>query len=344
MAARLPQLDMVELPEPAPIAEVPLPSADAFAQIRAQALPVIMRGFASNWPAVIAARDSDAALSAYLTRESTGKPVSAIVASPAEKGRFFYKKDLSGFNFQSGRGQFAAFLEDLMRLSEDSTPPAMAVQSAPTDDIMPHFARENTLPLLPEVQPRIWIGNTIRVAPHYDVKENIAVCVAGKRKFTLFPPTQTANLYPGPFEKTPAGTPVSMVDQHAPDLERYPKYQEAAGFAVQATLEPGDAIYIPYCWWHGVESLAPVSCLINYWWNDAMPELAGPYDALLHAIAAYRHMPPEQRKVWQMMLDHYVFEGNGDPAAHLPDSAKGILGPPSPQLFAHMQQILRGKA
>ena len=125
------------------------------------------------------------------------------------------------------------------------------------------------------MSPRIWIGNRIRVAPHYDVKENVAVCVAGRRRFTLFPPGQIANLYPGPLEQTPAGTPVSMVDQHAPDLERYPRYAEAWTTAQQATLEPGDAIYIPYCWWHGVESLEPVSILVNYWWNEGMTRRRG---------------------------------------------------------------------
>lgn len=335
---------MTQLSKPAAIPETALPSTEEFAQIRAAAEPVILRGLADQWPCVMAAQESNQALSDYLSRETTGKPVSAIVAKPEEQGRFFYTDDLRGFNFVSGQGRFTAFLEDLLRLRGDQMPPAMAVQSTPTDDIMPHFALENRLALLPQVQPRIWIGNRIRVAPHYDVKENIAVCVAGQRKFTLFPPDQTANLYPGPFEKTPAGTPVSMVDPASPDLGKYPKYQQAAAAAMQATLEPGDAIYIPYCWWHGVESLAPVSCLINYWWNEARPELAGPYDALLHALAAYRHMPLDQRAVWRMMLDHYVFEVNGDPAAHLPETAKGILGRPSPQLFAHMHQILSGKA
>ena len=83
-------------------------------------------------------------------------------------------------------------------------------------------------------------------------------------------------------------------------------------------LAPGDALYIPYGWWHGVQSLEPVSALVNYWWSDADLALAGAYDGLLHAIAAFRHLPPEQRKVWQHMVDHYVFEKNGPPAEHLP--------------------------
>jgi hypothetical protein len=133
-----------------------------------------------------------------------------------------------------------------------------------------------------------------------------------------------------------------MVDQHAPDLVRYPRYRQAWDTAQQATLEPGDAIYIPYCWWHGVESLDPVSILVNYWWNDAIVEGAGsPYDAMLHAMWALKHLPSEQRAVWRDMLDYYVFETTGAAAEHLPDHAKGLLAAPSPGLFARMRAILR---
>lgn len=333
---------MDDLPPPKPIAERSAASRDDFEGIRKSNLPTIMRGQAHNWPAVAAARTGDESFAQYLTQNANREPIRAIVAGPEEEGRFFYNDDLTKFNFASGHGVFADFLGDLMRLRDDPRPPAMAVQSTPVDSIIAGFSQQNRLDLLAQVEPRIWLGNRIRVAPHYDVKENVAVCVAGRRRFTLFPPDQTPNLYPGPFEKTPAGTPVSMVDQHRPDFEKYPNYAKARQHAYQATLEPGDAIYIPYCWWHGVESLDPISCLINYWWNDANPALAGPYDALLHALAAFRHLPPDQRDVWQMMLNHYVFEDNGDPAGHLPDHAKGILGPASPELLAQMRQMLRG--
>ena len=221
-------------------------------------------------------------------------------------------------------------------------PPAMAVQSETVPDVLPGVAAENVLPPLAHVPARIWIGNRIRVAPHYDVKENVAVCVAGRRRFTLFPPEQIANLYPGPFELTPAGTPVSMVDMHAPDLAAFPRFPLAWASARQATLEPGDAIYIPYCWWHGVESLEPVSILVNYWWTEGAPAGAGAaYDALLHALMALRPLPPEQRRVWQSWLDYYVFETSGDPVGHLPPHAQGMLARPTPPLLQRMRQALR---
>jgi hypothetical protein len=334
---------MTALPPPAPMAEISGPvDVEQFHALRAEVRPVVLRGQVADWPAVAAGREGDAAIVAYLCREPTTRPVGAIAAAPGENGRFFYTPDLSRLNFVRGNGRLEAFLADLLAAAAMPDPPAMAVQSEEVASLLPAFARDNRLALLPEVAARIWIGNRIRVATHYDAKENIACCIAGQRRFTLYPPDQIAGLYPGPFELTPAGTPVSMVDPAAPDLARYPRFAEAARHAQAATLEPGDAIYIPYGWWHGVESLEPVSILVNYWWAPGQPEGVGsPYDGLLHALLAFRHLPPAQRAVWRQMLDHYVFADGGDPAAHLPEHAKGILGPPSPARFAQMRSIIR---
>jgi Cupin-like domain len=165
--------------------------------------------------------------------------------------------------------------------------------------------------------------------------------VAGRRRFTVFPPEQLPNLYSGPFELTPAGTPISMVDPHNPDLERFPRYAEAMKVAQSAELQPGDAIYIPYHWWHGVDSLEPVNLFINYWWSDVPVDAGGPYDALMYALFALKVLPPEQREVWRTIFDHYVFWANGDPGEHLPEHARGILGPATPTLLKRMRMTIK---
>lgn len=328
---------------PEPIAEQPGPlDAAGLAAIRRANQPVVIRNLADHWPAVAAGKQGGSALVDYLKSMATARPVGAIAARPEEGGRFFYNEALTGLNFAKGQGQLPTFLDDLLRAADMPDPPALAVQSEVLPDIMPAFTLANRFDPLAHVSPRIWIGNRIKVAPHYDVKENLAVCVAGRRQFTLFAPDQIANLYPGPFELTPAGTPVSMVDLHAPDHARFPRFAAAWATAQVATLEPGDALYIPYCWWHGVQSLDPVSVLVNYWWTQGVPAGAAPaYDALLHALLALRPLPPEQRAVWRTWFDYYVFETSGDPVAHLPPHAKGVLGPPAPGLFDRMRQILR---
>lgn len=311
-------------------------------EIRPVLQPAVLRGVASAWPAVRVARESDEALVNYLKRFSNGRRVAAIVGQPEIGGRFFYSDDMRGLNFERGQSPLEPFLDRLLRDREHSSPMAMAVQSEIIPDVLAGFEAENGLDLVPEdVQPRAWIGNRIQVAPHYDLYENIGVVVAGRRRFTLFPPEQIVNLYAGPFELTPAGTPVSLVDPNKPDLNRFPRFAEAMETAQVAELEPGDAIYIPFHWWHGVESLEPFNLFVNYWWSDARSDLGRPYDALMHAFFALKHLPPEQRAIWRTMFDHYVFEEGGDPAEHLPVHARGMLGEPTPELLARMRATLK---
>ena len=334
---------MSDLDPAAPLDEIEGPlDAAQFEALKRAMRPRVIRGLVSDWPLVAAARSGDREVVNYLLEQPPTRKVGAIAAPASQGGRFFYNQEMTGFNFHFGRGALDVFLADLLRASEVEDPPALAVQSEDIGELLPHVAAANQLTLLPHVRPRIWIGNRIQVAPHYDLKENVACCVAGRRRFTVFPPDQTPNLYPGPLELTPAGTPVSMVDPASPDLERYPRYADAWQQAASAVLEPGDAIYLPYGWWHGVDSLEAVSILVNYWWNDAERPLQGaPHDALLHAILALRHLPPEQRRIWRDRLDYYVFEDGSGAGAHLPPQAQGVLGPPDEALFARIREMLR---
>jgi hypothetical protein len=302
----------------------------------------VLRGLAADWPAVQAARASDEEIVAYLKRFRLERPVAAIVGEPEIEGRFFYTDDLQGLNFTRGMSPLDPFLDRLLRDRGAERPYAIAVQSEKIPELLPGFEQANGIDLVPPaVVPRAWIGNRIRVAPHYDLMENIGIVVAGRRRFTVFPPEQLPNLYPGPFELTPAGTPISLVDIDAPDLDRFPRYAEAARTAQSAILEPGDAIYLPYHWWHGVESLECVNLFVNYWWNDTDPAAGSPYDALMFALFALKPLPAEQREVWRMIFDHYIFRRGGDPAEHLPPAARGVIGPSTPAQLARMRATLK---
>jgi hypothetical protein len=310
--------------------------------IRPLGQPAVLRGVATDWPAVRAARESDEELISYLRRFRGDRPVAAIVGPPEIEGRFFYTDDFRALNFQRGMSAFDSFLDRLQRDRDNPHPYAIAVQSEEVAALLPGFEKENRTDLVDaHVVPRAWVGNRIRVAPHYDLMENIGVVVAGRRRFMLFPPDQLENLYVGPFELTPAGTPVSIVDTHNPDLDRFPRFAEALEKAQVAELQPGDAIYIPFHWWHGVDSLEPVNLFINYWWNDARAGAGNPYDALLHALYAIKVLPADQRSVWRMVFDHYVFALDSDPVEHLPQHARGMLGEPSREQLERMRATLR---
>ena len=325
-----------------PVAEHGRVDKDAFQEIRASGRPAVMRGQAAEWPAVAAACRSDEDFIAYLRRFPTTHPVPHVVGEPEIEGRFFYTSDFRELNFQRGMSPLDPFLDWLLRQRDNPRPHAVAVQSQDVPTLLPGFERENSMDLVrPDVTPRAWLGNRIRVAPHYDLTENVGVVVAGRRRFILFPPDQLKNLYAGPLELTPAGTPISIVDPLNPDLERYPNFAEALKHAQIAELEPGDAIYIPFYWWHGVDSLETVNLFINYWWNDKAAGGGNPYDALAYAIYALKVLPPEQRAVWRNIFDHYVFDADGDPVAHLPPAARGIFGDLTPDVLARLKDYLR---
>ena len=333
---------MTQLPKPRPIREFTGIDRETFdSEIRPSGQPAVLRGIGADWPAVQAARQSDEAIVDYLLGFAGRREVTTLVGAPEIEGRFFYTPDYQDLNFTRGRVPVEAFFERLLHDRGDPHPYSLAVQSEVIPQSLPGFAEANRLALVdPSVQPRIWIGNRIRVAPHYDLMENVGIVVCGRRRFTLFPPEQLPNLYIGPIELTPAGTPISLVELDNPDLERFPNYAEAAAHAQSAELDPGDGIYIPFHWWHGVDSLATVNAFVNYWWNDAPKGLGGPYDALFHALYAMRGLPPEQLAVWRMVFDNLVFNP-ADPVAHLPPSAKGVLGPVDAEKLGKMRATLK---
>jgi hypothetical protein len=192
---------------------------------------------------------------------------------------------------------------------------------------------------VPDAPAKLWIGNAAHVAPHYDLKENIACVAVGRRRFTLFPPEQLPNLYVGPLDKTPAGAPISLVAVADPDLEKYPLYADALAAAQSAELDPGDVIYIPYMWWHGVQALEPFNILVNYWWNDHEPRSQiHPSTALALARLALMDMPQEHRKRWRDMFEHYVF--SDDPMDHVPHHARGVMGELTDPEIAQFRQMI----
>lgn len=310
-------------------------------KIRPLGQPAVMKGLVNHWPAVSAAQKGDHILADYLGAMADPRPIPYAMASPDIEGRFHYSKDLRQPNFEKAKLPLRDFLELLLQESEREQPSALAAQGIVISECLRGFADENQMPILPPtIEARLWIGNAAKVATHNDPSENIACVVAGRRRFTVFPPEQIGNLYIGPLHLTPAGTPISMVHVTKPDLEKFPHFSEALKAAQTAELALGDAIYLPYQWFHHVEALDPVNALINYWWDTARKDLGSPWDAMLHGMMSLRSLPPEQRRAWRAAFDHYVFLENGDPGAHLPDYARGVLGADTPGDIQQMRQTL----
>lgn len=313
-------------------------------EVRPAALPVVMKGLVGGWPLARTANDAEAL--ALLAGYAGARPVQHVRAAPEAAGRLHYDDDLRAPNFARVEAPLSDFLDTLLAEATKDQPDALAVQGLTAPDYLPGFAKAHPMPLLPSaIVPRLWIGNAAKVATHHDPTENIACVAAGHRRFTLFPPDQVANLYMGPFHLTPAGTQVSMVHVTAPDLNRFPRFAQALEAAQTAELEPGDALYIPYQWYHHVEALDRVNVLVNYWWDPARSDIGSAWDALTHGMMTLRNLPADQRRAWRAMFDRYVFLEDGDPGEHLPPHARGILGAGAtgPDAVAQMRRQLIAK-
>lgn len=309
-------------------------------EIRPVGRPAIMRGLVDNWPAVQAGKAGGKALADYLSTFTGSQPAPVLSIPQDQAGLFFYDETLTGTNFETLPMPLTALFQRLLDMEGMDRPPSMAAQSLAEPAAAPGFSAANPAPLpVHGTVARLWIGNAAIVQTHHDMNENIACAVAGRRRFTFFPPSQTGNLYLGPFERTLAGPLTSMVRLDAPDHTRFPNFHKAWAEAETADLEPGDALYIPYMWWHHVQSFDSFAMLVNYWWNVAPPQHR-PMEALIHAMLGVRDLPAEQREAWRSMFDAFVFDAGDTPGGHLAPSARGMQGPLSPARADHLKRAL----
>lgn len=328
------------LPVPAAVPEWRDVSATTFRDLFASGKPAVIRGAVAHWPVVAAGTQSPRALADYLGRYDSGSPADLMYGDPAIRGRFFYDDELKGLNFENRKQRLADSLAQLVEHAASPSPPALYVGALPTDVALPGFGRDNALDWIDSrITPRLWLSNRVTVQTHYDLSYNIACVIAGRRRFTLFPPEQLVNLYVGPLEFTLAGQPISMVRIDEPDLERYPRYAEAWQHAQVAELGPGDALFVPYMWWHAVHSLEPFNALVNYWWDDSPPWRGSPYEALVHALMSVHSLPPHKREIWRKVFEYHVFDEDAA-TNHLGPRQRGIQGELDPRLAMHIRSWL----
>ncbi|MBY0364979.1 MAG: cupin-like domain-containing protein [Proteobacteria bacterium] len=291
--------------------------------------PYVVRGGFAHWPVVQAANQSDEALARYLMGFYNGVRIGLFQLAPEARGRVFYADDsLSSFNFHRYAATLDQVLTGLLGVAGTPEPPALYVGSTTVEAVLPGFLDANGLGLgARDALVSLWLGNRTRIAAHYDLPDNLAIVAAGRRRFTVFPPEQLPNLYLGPLDPTPAGQPVSLVDFHQPDFERFPRFRDALAAGEAAELAPGDAVYIPSMWFHHVEGLAPVNLLINAWWRQTADHVDSPLSTLRLALMTLRDLPEKEKRIWRHHFQHFVFEANEDTWAHIPPAARGLLGP-----------------
>lgn len=315
-------------------------------RLLAEATPTVLPGLARDWSLVRAGLESSQAARELLRSHYNGRPLQYNWGEPSTAGRPFYNEDFTRLNCEVRRGTLDQVLDELAACEDDPAPPTYYVASLLVDYCLPSLRGHNDLGLERHgvsAPPSIWIGNRVTASCHYDAPNNIACCAVGRRRFTLFPPEQVHNLYPGPLHPTPGGQAVSVVDFEAPDLERYPRFAEAIKAGQTVVLEPGDAIFIPSMWWHHVQGLTPFTVLVNYWWGSMPDFVPTPMHALYHALWTIRDRPESEKRAWKRVFDYYVFGSPERANAHIPEQARGILGPIDETRSRQLRALLLNK-
>jgi len=90
----------------------------------------------------------------------------------------------------------------------------------------------------------------------------------------LFHPKSSSSLYPYPVQHS-HDRQSQINDIQNPDISKYPLCERVLGW--QGVLKAGEVLYIPYGWWHEIESTGN-SVSVSYRWN--------PYEPVLRQVAA----------------------------------------------------------
>ncbi len=304
--------------------------------------PAVLKGHARNWRATRIAAQAPSALCDYLNGFSQPTQVQAWYGTAAMDGRFFYSDDIIGRNFETRLLPLRQLLADILANSADDRgdqPIYAGAVNLPQH--MPGLIADLPMDLFDPAEERLtslWIGTRARTAAHWDLPQNLACVIAGRRRFTLFPIEQIDNLYIGPIDNKLAGQPISLVDFAQPDFARFPKFREAIAHAQIAELEPGDALYMPSLCVHHVESLDAFGAMINFWWRAGPTHLATPLFTLFHAFLTLREMPADERRSWRVLFDHYIFEARTHD--HIPANARGMLGELTPEVRRGIKEFV----
>jgi hypothetical protein len=321
--------------------EIPVASIKTAAELESAvgaSKPLVLRGLIEHWPSLAAGRHSPATLNSYLKSMDRGIPTPVMEAPAGTHGRFGYSADLREFTFSTRQRGISETLDRIERQMDRPNASIIAIQMLPLATHLPDFVQQNSMPLLPQIAPLLWLGGPVRTQIHHDRDHNLACVIAGRRRFVLFPPEQVVNLYIGPIDNPP---PLSIVDLEAPDFSRFPRFAKALQAAQIAELEPGDAVFMPRHWWHHVTSRDPYNALVNYWWGTHASGLENPYDCFLAALLALKDLAPSERIYWQAMFNAYVFQSEGNAVEHIPSDLRGVLGKMSSGIRAALKQKLK---
>ena len=222
--------------------------------------PVILDALVKHWPAVTKWRDG-----AYLDEVVGDRTV------PVELGKT-YVDDAWSQKLMTMREFMDAYVDDD---DDDDDSTRRASGGADVGYLAQHELFEQCPELKRDIEEPLycalgtgtvcavnaWFGPAHTESPaHTDPHHNLLCQIIGVKRVRLFAPSETPKMYPrdAPMSNT------SRVDVMHPNLDEFPLFVDVQH--IDATLYPGDALYIPPGWWHRVEA-ATVSFSVSYWWD-----------------------------------------------------------------------------
>jgi len=114
------------------------------------------------------------------------------------------------------------------------------------------------------VPPNLWIGPGGNVVPlHFDFTHNFLAQVRGRKTVLLFPPQDSRYLFPFPIHHR--SFHFSQTNIAHPEAAHLRLMNKARCSVVH--LAPGEMLYIPLFWWHGVFGYGE-NISVNYWWRS----------------------------------------------------------------------------
>jgi hypothetical protein len=214
---------------------------------RREQRPLLLKGAAADWPAVKQWSP------AYLARIVGDVQVTPSVGLPDTEVPYNHRD--KGFRKTMTVQEFVALMGTGDRCYIDQ----VSIRK------MPGLERDFDFASLspPDLKDVIlWMGASTRSGMHYDYVDNLFAQVHGTKLAILAAPEEAGNLHLFPDSHTK-----SQVAPEHPDLKAHPRFARA--HLMQATLEPGDVLFLPRAWWHYFAS-SPSSISLACWHGESL--------------------------------------------------------------------------
>jgi len=240
------------LPAPVTVPSVYLNAKNEFMKYLDAATPIIISGLSVGTCTHYWTNE-------YL-KEAIGVERSVVVHSSKDdlmdfqnKNFSYVKQDFGSFIDAAERGE-KVYLRSLSRDAPNEKPanladdfPEIAADFKLPDELAYVVSNAHSTPLRISGPVTMWL--------HYDVMANVLCQVRGAKKVLLFPPSDVKHL------GIEAGASSSSIDVFGADMSQHPSLRKTN--PQEATLGPGDILFIPATWAHTAAPTQGTSISVN---------------------------------------------------------------------------------